>query len=117
MTLRRLCLVLMVLATVYVTGLAGCASLTAGADWEAIPLHSPLPAVVVVVEANQVASLCGTYSSNFKAGLRTHGCAIRDYALNVCTIYVGPDPQPSLIGHELFHCAGFDHETPGQPRR
>ena len=111
---RRLIGILLVVLTLFITGLAaswlqGCASLSAGVDWDTYPTSMPLPAYIVRVD--NVAQKCSSYP-NFK----TLACASRDYSAGVCTIYVDRDPTPEIIAHELFHCSGMNHEYPGVPR-
>lgn len=103
---RRAFLVALVLLTLWVC--LGCASLS-GNDWDKYPTHPPLPAYIVRVD--NIQAKCGIYPR-----LTTLACAVLDYKTGVCTIYVDRDPTPSIIAHELLHCAGLDHEQPGIPR-
>lgn len=79
--------------------LASCAPMPDA--WEQRPTLKPLPAVVVRVSAAEVTARCGK---------GTMGCANRDYAAGVCTVYVDVQPLPETIPHELLHCAGVEHQ-------
>lgn len=107
--LRPTPLRLLLLALVYLAllagGLLGCASLTAGVDWDSHPTATPLPAYFV--EVDDPSLFCGRY-----AGLKLLGCAVRDYANGVCTIYIERDSTAWTRTHELAHCAGLNHPAP-----
>lgn len=98
-TKRRFLLSAIVLAC----GINACAVNDQG--WETKPDVPALPAVFVDVRGDQLQRLCPP-----KAGRITSGCAVRNYALNRCFIYVEPNAPKWLAGHELAHCAGFDHQ-------
>lgn len=101
MATRRLLLSLMVLSSF---ALADCASQLADVDgWQDFQVNVPLPAVVVRVDAAEIARHC-VQTKTFLLG-----CAVRDEEHGVCIVYVEAKPLPSTIPHELLHCAGFRH--------
>lgn len=99
--LRRALLVALVIAS-------GSRALADAYEWDAVPTHKPLPAQVYYVDAETIAYMCHAqpYTSHSPAG-----CAVRDYAAGVCSIYVDGD---GFIPHEKKHCDGYDHK-PWQP--
>ena len=106
--IRKLLLLALVAITAWLV--MGCATNSDG--WESRPSSPPLPAVFMEIAADRVASVCGNYY-----GLTTHGCAVRQYAANVCLIYHGPDAPLWLLAHEALHCAGMNHPIPNIARR
>lgn len=71
--------------------------------WEEKPEARPLPAIFVDSSAEQIQRACPTTP-------HAVGCAVRNYRLGVCYIYVEPDPPKWLAAHEMAHCAGFNHQ-------
>lgn len=96
---RRILLIALVLP-------CACAALAPNDQgWETKPDVPALPATFVDTSAAQIQRLCPP-----KPGQVTAGCAMRNYALNRCFIYIEPNAPKWLATHELAHCAGFDHQ-------
>ncbi len=73
-------------------------------DWHATAAHKPLPAMHFVIPARDLSRVCRT-----NPAATTYGCALRDYAANVCIIYTAKNPPQWLMDHERKHCDGWDH--------
>lgn len=73
------------------------------AGWEEKPDARPLPAVFVDSTPAQIQSACPSTANAI-------GCAVRNYRLGVCYIYVEANAPKWLATHELTHCAGFNHQ-------
>ena len=99
MILRRL----LVLSFVAITG---CAVMANDPGWETTPAHAPLPAYFIDTTAVKLQQLCPPKYRDWI----THGCAVRNYALGKCFIYVEAGAPKWLAYHEALHCAGFSHE-------
>ena len=80
----------------------GCALVSA--EWNAQATHAPLPAVHVEIARADLERTCGG-----SPAMLTYGCAVRDYAANLCIVYTAPEPPGWLLAHEFKHCAGWDH--------
>jgi hypothetical protein len=84
--------------------IGGCA--TFDYQWE--KRHAPMTKIVVV-QVDDTDRICRQHINAAMYG-RVTGCAVRDYAANVCTIYLPLTYPAWLEKHERRHClAGEDH--------
>lgn len=92
---------LLLSSLVAITGLnVACANVD---GWETKPSHAPLPAEFVEASPQQVAAACRRPMG------AVFGCALRDYADDVCLIFADPHPPRWIADHERKHCLGYDH--------
>lgn len=94
-TLRRI----LISAPVLVTG---CAVLTNDPGWQVERHDTPLPAVFVASSLERIQQACPKTPN-------AYGCAVRDYRVGLCWIYIPADAPVWLRAHELLHCAGYNH--------
>jgi|SRR4051812_37520178 hypothetical protein len=101
---RRFLLVSLVLGAAFgINAVPGCGALQPEPDgWKSQPTHNALPAVFRVSSLDEIRRCTGRADSI--------GCALRDYKRGFCYVLVPADAPKWLLGHEMLHCAGFDHE-------
>lgn len=103
---RRYIALLIVLVTLLAI-LLGCAIPSRDFRWDSAPTSAPLAMVeLVTVRPESIFGVCYDARSNCSAP----GCSQRDYAANVCRIYITIDAPDWVIEHEVRHCEGWEHD-------
>ena len=77
--------------------LAGCAP-----NADMVKLASP--ETVVVTWNREAPTYCGSHKV-------ANGCALSSPGYRTCSIWAREDVSDAVLGHELRHCFGYEHES------
>mgnify|MGYP001562637157 CR=1 FL=1 len=87
-----------------ITLLPGCVTQI---DHKSPPIDFPqLKITIQVVDQVEMRNQCSKYSSAWEWTL---ACAIWNFDLNTCNIWIIRNEDDSILHHELLHCKGHDH--------